>query len=68
MSRMTECSYRAGFETIKTTVINSQAIEKILADYERALGNACRFTFPNAIIAECSVHYDRVGEFSQQHI
>lgn len=65
MSRKTESSYTAVLRVLKTTVINDHSPAVVMTDFEQALRNASRTVFPHAIVAGCSVHYDRVSVNNQ---
>lgn len=67
MSKRTESSYRAVLTEVTRNLINPATIDVVMTDFELALRKVCRELFDDAIIAGCSVHYDRVRNVSHEY-
>ena len=74
MADKTEISYKAVLSEVKKLLPRAQ-IKTIMSDFEMALRNACRFTFPQAHSTGCNFHFDQVSStyisicnFSQQNV
>lgn len=60
MTRKTAAAYEAVLTAFRNLIPMNQ-IDTILGDFELGLRLGARASFPNAHIAGCSVHYERVN-------
>lgn len=60
MSRQTEGAYIACLAPLRR-LINPDTVDVTMSDYEGALRGALHRIFPEAFIAGCNVHFDRVS-------
>lgn len=60
MSRKTESAYTAVLNYISNNIVDKQNTAVIMTDFETAERNACKTAFPDAYLAGCFTHYERV--------
>ena len=61
MSRRTLEAYQACLIETSTNIINGKEVKVVITDFEKPIKESCKLVFPNAYVAGCDVHYDRVS-------